>query len=249
MRYSFVSAAILAISSSVFAADATLYFDTITVPANLQVVPVGSTLDITWDPTTAESINTDTVTINLLQGATQSTLQYASSPVASSIKNSLGTYAWTVPSAVFGYATYGFQIVDASNSSLFQYSYPFSITDDDATNTTTSSIGSATTTVQLIANTAYTSSATSAITTSAAIVANATSVLSTPSATAISNLTATLTTLTSAKSATATSTKTSGTTSSSTSSSTSKVSNNAAMGNLANGGLAMVGAALMALAL
>lgn len=250
MRYSFISAAILAISSSVAATDATAFFDSVSIPTNLQAVPVGSVLDITWDPTTTESVNTESVTINLLQGATQQTLQFAASPVASAVKNSLGTYAWTVPSSVFGYALYGFQIVDASNASLFQYSYPFTITDADAT-TSSSYTGSvlATTTVQLVANTAYTGAST-AVTTVAALT-NATSVYipSNSTRTASSNLTTTLSTAKSTTAVTTIGTKTTATSSSGTSVPPSKVSSGATVGNFANGGLAMVGAAFIALVL
>lgn len=70
MRYSFISTAILALTSSVFAQTAN--FDSITVPTQDQVVAAGSTLDITWEPST---VYNGPITIQLLQGATPSTLE------------------------------------------------------------------------------------------------------------------------------------------------------------------------------
>jgi hypothetical protein len=69
MRYSFISAAILALSSSVFAQ--TSGFDAISSPIQDQNVPAGTSLDIVWQPSTNY---TGTVTITLLEGATPSTL-------------------------------------------------------------------------------------------------------------------------------------------------------------------------------
>jgi hypothetical protein len=69
MRYSFISAAILALSSSVFAQ--TSGFDAISSPTSNQNVPAGTSLDIVWQPSTNY---TGTVTITLLEGSTPSTL-------------------------------------------------------------------------------------------------------------------------------------------------------------------------------
>jgi hypothetical protein len=69
MRYSFISAAILALSSSVFAQ--TTGFDPISSPTQDQNVPAGTSLDILWQPSTTY---TGTITITLLEGATPSTL-------------------------------------------------------------------------------------------------------------------------------------------------------------------------------
>jgi hypothetical protein len=71
MRSSFISAAILAYASAVYAADPTPGFDVITQPIQDANVPAGSSFDIVWDPS-ANYVGT--VTIQLLQGATPSTL-------------------------------------------------------------------------------------------------------------------------------------------------------------------------------
>lgn len=70
MQYSFVAAAVLAFTSSVFAQTAG--FAVMTVPSQDQNVEAGSTLDITWAPSTT---NTGAITIQLLQGASPSTLE------------------------------------------------------------------------------------------------------------------------------------------------------------------------------
>jgi hypothetical protein len=82
MRYSFVSAAILALVSSVFAQTAN--FDAITSPTQDQIVALGSPLDIVWEPGnyTASGV---TVSITLLQGQTPSTL--AEGPLVIGAKN------------------------------------------------------------------------------------------------------------------------------------------------------------------
>jgi hypothetical protein len=69
MRYSFISAAILALSSSILAQ--TSGFDAISSPTLDQNVPAGTSLDIVWQPSTSY---TGTVTITLLEGATPNTL-------------------------------------------------------------------------------------------------------------------------------------------------------------------------------
>ena len=69
MRYSFISAAVLALVSSVLAQTAG--FDAITSPTQDQNIPAGSSFDIIWQPGTV----TGTITITVLQGATTSTLQ------------------------------------------------------------------------------------------------------------------------------------------------------------------------------
>lgn len=70
MRYSYVSAAILAFAPAVFAQVPG--FDAIYVPAEDQVVKVGEVLNIKWDPNSVAG----TVKISLLEGATPATLNY-----------------------------------------------------------------------------------------------------------------------------------------------------------------------------
>jgi hypothetical protein len=68
MRYSFLSAAILALSTPVVFAQ---FFDSITSPTRDQIIPVGEPFDIIWAP---EGV-TGTISITLLQGKTNITLQ------------------------------------------------------------------------------------------------------------------------------------------------------------------------------
>ncbi|THV55600.1 hypothetical protein BGAL_0006g00520 [Botrytis galanthina] len=121
MRYQFVSAAILASISSVFAQTAG--FDAISVPTSGQVVNVGGVLDITWAPNSVAG----TVTIKLLEGSSPSTLNYDPVVIATSVNNLDGSYKWTVPASVGSFATYGIAIFLDSDVNTFQWSFPFVI--------------------------------------------------------------------------------------------------------------------------
>ncbi|RFU29666.1 hypothetical protein B7463_g6659, partial [Scytalidium lignicola] len=132
MRTSFVSAAFLALVSSVFAQ--TPGFDAISAPAQDQTLAVGSTFDIKWAPNSVKG----PVTIILLQGSTPSTLQLGQT-VASSIDNLSGKFAWTIPASVGKFATYGFKIQLDSDPNTFQFSFPFHITAAAASSSTTTS--------------------------------------------------------------------------------------------------------------
>ena len=70
MRYSFVSAALLALSTSVYAQTAG--FDAIVIPVRDQAVPAGKAFEIVWQPGVWTN---GTASITLLQGATDATLQ------------------------------------------------------------------------------------------------------------------------------------------------------------------------------
>ncbi|EKD19276.1 uncharacterized protein L3040_009284 [Drepanopeziza brunnea f. sp. 'multigermtubi'] len=126
MRYSTISAAILAMASSVMAQTAD--FAAMYTPTQNQQVAAGSVLDITWQTST---VYTGPVTIQLLQGATPSTLELGL-VVAASIDQALGKFSWTVPTDLQSFATYGFKITLDSTASLpeptFQFSFPFHIT-------------------------------------------------------------------------------------------------------------------------
>ncbi|KAF3762500.1 hypothetical protein M406DRAFT_107921 [Cryphonectria parasitica EP155] len=100
MKFTISAAALLAFVSSALA-QATEGFDAITSPTEDEVLTAGTTFTITWDPTAA--YDDETVSIILLQGATQGTLELGPT-VASSIDSSLGTYSWTVDSSNVGYA-------------------------------------------------------------------------------------------------------------------------------------------------
>lgn len=71
MRSSFISAAVLAFASAVFATSPTPGFDPITSPYPDENVPAGKPFDIVWEPS---KDYTGKVTIQLLQGATINTL-------------------------------------------------------------------------------------------------------------------------------------------------------------------------------
>jgi len=227
MRPSFVSAAILAFASAVYATDPTAGFDVITQPIQDANVPAGSSFDIVWDP----SANyTGTVTIQLLQGATPSTLS-AGDVIKAGIDSSAGKYTWDVPTTLQYFATYGFTITADSNSTLFQYSFPFHITGLSGTATGSST---STVTMHLSTGTAYTSSSTFA--------ANSTTLTtSSTSAKPTSNITLSTTI--------GTKTASSGQTTSSTSSATPTSSKNAAVAQVASGSLAMIGGLVLAFAL
>lgn len=70
MRFVISAASLMALISAVVAQTAG--FDAITTPAKDEIVPAGSSYVINWDYT---STYAGTVTIQLLQGATPSTLQ------------------------------------------------------------------------------------------------------------------------------------------------------------------------------
>jgi hypothetical protein len=74
MRSSFVSAAVLAFASAVFATGPTAGFNPITSPFQDENVPAGKPFEIVWEPSKNYA---GTVTIQLLQGATPSTLSAA----------------------------------------------------------------------------------------------------------------------------------------------------------------------------
>ncbi|CZT47413.1 uncharacterized protein RSE6_07969 [Rhynchosporium secalis] len=131
MQSSFVAAAaaaILALSSSVFAQTAG--FDAITSPTQDQQVAAGSALDIVWQPTVEHK---GPITIELLQGATPATLEVGQS-IAASIDQTTGKFTWTVPKDLKSFTTYGFKItLDstktlAADKQIFQFSFPFHIT-------------------------------------------------------------------------------------------------------------------------
>ncbi|TAQ90459.1 hypothetical protein B7494_g1181 [Chlorociboria aeruginascens] len=174
MQYAFVSAAIVALASSVFAQTAG--FDAITAPTKDLNATAGDSLDIVWQP----GAQTGTVTLSLLQGATPDTLQ-SGGVVASGIDNTLGTYTWAIPASTGQYATYGIQITLDSNTSIFQYSFPFHIVGAAGTSISSSASATGTTTVKVSLGTGYTSSSapatstTNSTTTAPAITATASS--------------------------------------------------------------------------
>ncbi|KAJ4397106.1 hypothetical protein N0V93_001330 [Gnomoniopsis smithogilvyi] len=126
MQFS-ISATFLALVGSAFAQTAN--FDAITSPTKGEELVADGTQSykIVWEPTA--EYDGQSVSIRLLQGASQDTLDfYPGANVASSIDSALGTYTWTPDSSIAGYATYGLKLQLDSDTTIFQYSFPFKIT-------------------------------------------------------------------------------------------------------------------------
>ncbi|KAH7417086.1 Ser-Thr-rich glycosyl-phosphatidyl-inositol-anchored membrane family-domain-containing protein [Cadophora sp. MPI-SDFR-AT-0126] len=159
MQYSFVAAAVLAFTSSVFAQTAG--FAAITVPTQDQNVEAGSVLDITWQPSTE---HTGPITIQLLQGASPSTLEIGET-IAESIDQTTGKFAWTVPKDLKSFATYGFKLtLDSTKSDpspIFQFSFPFHVTGLGSSSSSSTSATGGTTTVHISTGPSYTAKPTS----------------------------------------------------------------------------------------
>ncbi|KFY96534.1 hypothetical protein V500_02416 [Pseudogymnoascus sp. VKM F-4518 (FW-2643)] len=127
MQYTFVKACLLALAatSSVFAQ--TNGFDVLIAPAKDEVVKAGSTFTIKWAPTAPAG----PISLVLMQGASNTTLQLAEGFLAKAIDSTEGQYDWAVP-ADASFAAYGIKLqVDADNS-VFQYSNAFTISGDAA---------------------------------------------------------------------------------------------------------------------
>lgn len=227
MRSSFVSAAVLAFASMVYAQ--TPGFNPISSPYQDESIAAGQPFDIVWEPS---KNYTGTVTIQLLQGATPSTLS-TGDVVQAGVDGSAGTYTWNVPTSLPYFATYGFIMTLDSNTTIFQYSFPFHLTGLSSSSIsasgTTSGSTTSTVTMHLGTGTAYTSSTPTNSTTSSFV----------------SKQTSSASLSTSVSTKASTSSKTSSTSSSSTSSSTP----NAAVAQVATGSLAMIGGFVLALAL
>ncbi|EFX02708.1 GPI anchored serine-threonine rich protein [Grosmannia clavigera kw1407] len=126
----FTAASILALAVSALAQTAG--FDAISKPTDNEQLTAGDSYAITWEPS---STYTGTVSIALLGGATPQTLQVLST-ISSGVKNSVGSYSWSVGSDLGTLETYGIRITLDSDTSVFQYSYPFHITASEAKKTT-----------------------------------------------------------------------------------------------------------------
>lgn len=75
MRYSFISAAVLALVSTVVGQDATAGFDVFTSPKAGQQVVAGKPFDITWVVGEKQEWQDGTATLVLLQGTNDKDLQ------------------------------------------------------------------------------------------------------------------------------------------------------------------------------
>jgi hypothetical protein len=121
MQFTITAATLLAWVSAALAQ--TSGFDPIILPAKDESVAAGSTYTVKWDYSADYA---GTVSIQLLQGATPSTLQLGP-VVASGVQNSAGSFAWAVDSSLGADATYGLKITYDSKPEIFQYSFPFHI--------------------------------------------------------------------------------------------------------------------------
>jgi hypothetical protein len=236
---SLILTSVLALAFSTVA-QPTEGFDTLSSPPDQAHYAVGDNLPILWDPETL----TDSITLTLIGGPTKNLLNPIKviaressnfpSPIFHSrcciptnirspanLANQLGNYSWPIPVDVGTYASYGVNLTDNTNTTLFQYSNQFYITGGEAAGTDTSS-------------TSLPPSTSSTGTTSTG----------TPSAST------TTSSGTTSSSSTPTTTKTTGTTSSSTSAGPASTSSKAAAatGSL-SGGLAVLGGLALALAL
>lgn len=131
MRFSV--AYLLALASAALAQTAG--FDVISKPADAETVPAGQAYTITWAASTQYS---GTVSVILLGGATQSTLQILGT--LGTADNAAGTFAWSVASDLGDLATYGIKIALDSDPTIFQYSFPFKISAAAAAATTSSAV-------------------------------------------------------------------------------------------------------------
>jgi Ser-Thr-rich glycosyl-phosphatidyl-inositol-anchored membrane family len=142
------------------------------------------------------------------------------------IDSSAGTYTWDVPTSLQSFATYGFTIIQDTNTTCFQYSFPFHIT---GLSGGSSSGGS-----NYVASTSTVSNSTTSYPTSK------------PTSKPTSNITLS-TTL--ASQTIASQTIASNTQASSTGSASPTATKNAAVAQVATGSLAMIGGLVLALAL
>lgn len=120
----FSAAAVLAFVATAVAQ--TTGFDSVFVPASGEVVPAGSSFTIEWTAPAPYNDADDLVTIGLIGGATQNT-QVPLLTVATGVKNAGGSYTWSVPADLGELAFYGLTFTLESDTSIMQYSNPFTI--------------------------------------------------------------------------------------------------------------------------
>lgn len=150
------------------------------------------------------------------------------------VDSTTGTYTWDVPTSLKYFATYGFSITQDTNTTCFQYSFPFHIT--GLSGSTSSAVDSGTTstvTMHLSTGPNYVATSTTA--------SNSTTSAPTTKPTSNVTLSHTITK--------ASATITQGSQTSSTSSATPSTTKNAAIAQVATGSLAMIGGLVLALAL
>jgi hypothetical protein len=122
MQFTMSVAAFVAMASSVLAQ--TVGFDSVHTPENNAVVPAGQVFEVTW--TAPEKYADETVSIQLIGGATQGSQQVLSD-LASGIPNTDQVYLWTVDASLGAHAVYGLKVILDSDPSVYQFSMPFQI--------------------------------------------------------------------------------------------------------------------------
>ncbi|KFH48014.1 hypothetical protein ACRE_010470 [Hapsidospora chrysogenum ATCC 11550] len=122
MRFFASASAVLAFAASAMAQTAD--FNPVYSPKDGEVVPAGSTFEVTWSA--PAKYKDGTVSISLIGGADQSTL-VPITDIASGIANSAETYQWAVNPDLGGEQLYGLVFRLESNPDIFQYSQPFTI--------------------------------------------------------------------------------------------------------------------------
>ncbi|KAL4727854.1 hypothetical protein ACLX1H_004544 [Fusarium chlamydosporum] len=100
-------------------------FDRIITPANLQSVPAGESFKISWE--TPAKYSDEKISISLIGGPTQGTQQPIKTIATAGIDNDEEFYNWAVDSDLGGEQVYGLVFRSESNSTVFQYSFPFKI--------------------------------------------------------------------------------------------------------------------------
>ncbi|KAI1446775.1 Ser-Thr-rich glycosyl-phosphatidyl-inositol-anchored membrane family-domain-containing protein [Annulohypoxylon stygium] len=119
MRSTTIFASALAFAASAFAQTAG--YAVISNPTEGTKVESGKPFTIKWDA----GKYTGQATVALLGGATPSTLSVG--PTLTTLDVTAGTFTWNVDCSLGTDATYGIKITSVADSSIFQYSFPFTI--------------------------------------------------------------------------------------------------------------------------
>ncbi|KAH8675806.1 Ser-Thr-rich glycosyl-phosphatidyl-inositol-anchored membrane family-domain-containing protein [Xylariales sp. PMI_506] len=209
MRFTAISAAAALAFAASALADTTAGFDAITAPGDGDSVPAGESYTIKWEPGT---YTTGTVTISLIGGADSAHLNTVET-IATDVESSAGSYVWAVESTLGDLATYGIQITLDSNTTIYQYSFPFPITGGSDSGSSSSSSGSSSVASSTSVSSDSSAATYSASTTASGKTSTTASTLATVTTTSAGSTTAGSsgaagTTITSTKSASATASKT-----------------------------------------
>jgi len=187
MQFTISAAALVAMAASVLAQTGD--FNPVYTPLENEIIPAGSTYEITWDAPAKYADGT--ITITLIGGASQP-LQVPLQQLAAGIPNTDEKFSWDVDASLGAEAVYGLKISLDSDPEIYQYSMPFTIDGSGAPVSSSASSGSPTTvtepygtlTVTLSEAPTTTSISTTSISTSEVIstsAVNTTSVVSTTS--------------------------------------------------------------------